>query len=87
MTLKLRKGFRSIVVGKTRYQYCVSFPAGRPGLLIVYDGASKLELPLDAYPVPPRPDLKPTWRGKHGDKWVGKYEVAHLIQCHLQAQA
>ena len=78
--IKGRKGFRTIVVEGKPYQYCVSFPTDKAAVLIVYDGSTKLEIPLTN--VPERVGVAPTWRGKHGDKSVGKYEVSYLIKNH-----
>ncbi len=75
------------MVSETQYQYCVSFPSGRAGVLIVYSGATKLEIRLDSAVIPERQGVAPTWRGKHHDKSFGKYEVAYLISHHLRTNA
>ena len=83
--MKHRSGFRKIVVDGIEYQYDISFPVDRPALVVVYSETEKMEIPLTSAPIPTRPDEPPTWRGKHGDKAYGKYEVATLIKAHIAA--
>ena len=83
--MKHRTGFRKIVVDGIEYQYDISFPVNRPALVVVYSETEKMEIPLDSAPIPTRPDVAPTWRGKHTDKGFGKYEVACLIKAHIVA--
>ena len=68
------------MVDGVQYQYALSFPVDRPALVVVYSDTEKMEIQLNSAPIPDRPDVPPTWRGKHSDKAYGKYEVATLIK-------
>jgi hypothetical protein len=78
--IKIRTGYRKIVVGNHTYQFSISLRAGK---VIVYDQQDcRFELPLDSQ-IPTRVDRPSTWRGKHREGGFGKYEVSQIIKQHI----
>ena len=80
--IKPRKGFKKITVKGKKFIYAVSgvklySSPLCPSRVIVYDEYNRKH---ELNTIRVNHDGRPTWRGKHGDADVGKYEVSLLIQ-------
>ena len=72
---------KPICVDGKKYSYDVSFDANTGIILVVRDDKNKrYVIDFSMVVVPERKGVQPTWRGKHSDRCIGKYEVACAIK-------